>query len=67
MPSETREERIRRRKKRKRETLIFYAKLLFFVAMVVILVWCLYAFIFQSNLMKDRRDTGQVITSTLNN
>lgn len=66
MSAESREERKILRKKRKREAMLFYVKVLFFAIMVLILVWCVYAFFSESNIIKDRRDTGQLLTKSLN-
>jgi capsule polysaccharide export protein KpsE/RkpR len=59
MAKETPGERKRRRSKRKKERIIYYAKLLFFIVAVLILFWCLFAFIFESKMIKDRRNKDQ--------
>jgi ABC-type phosphate transport system permease subunit len=61
MEVEVKQERRKRRKKRKKDRMIFYVKAVFFAIMIVILIWCIYALIFESKVMKDRRDTGQII------
>jgi cell division protein FtsL len=60
--AEVKVERRKRRKKRKRGKIILYFKIVFFAIMVAILIWCVYALLFESKLIKDRRDTGQLIS-----
>jgi hypothetical protein len=66
MPRETREERKILRRKRQRDALLYYAKVSLFIIMIIMLFWCVYAFFSQSKLIKDRRDTGQLIINSWN-